>query len=81
MPQSAKATYAHSLGNLILVPLKFNGDVLADKSFDEKRKLLIKNGYPLEKEVQAAQVWGQVEIEKRVAALASYAYDSVWAIK
>ncbi|MGF6149999.1 DUF262 domain-containing protein [Pseudomonas fluorescens] len=81
LPQSANNPAMHSLGNLILVPVKYNGEVLGNKTFDEKRKLLTTGGYPLEQEIQSATMWSQSEIEKRLSALADYAYDTVWAIK
>lgn len=81
LPQSSNSPSVHSLGNLLLVPIKFNGEVLGNKTFEEKRKLLTAGGYPLEHEIQTAETWSQVEIETRIATLADYAYDTVWVIK
>jgi hypothetical protein len=79
--QSTSSPSMHSLGNLLLVPIKFNGEVLGNNSFDKKKALLISSGYPLDEEVKTASTWNQAEIEARMATLADFAYDSVWAIK
>ncbi len=81
LPHSSNSTSSHSIGNLILVPVKFNGEVLGSKSFEEKRKLLTEGGYPLEKEILSASAWGTSEIEKRTTDLADFAYETVWSIK
>ena len=81
LPQSSNLPIAHSIGNLILVPAKFNGDVLGNKPFAEKRTLLQTGGYPVDKDVSAAAQWGAREIEKRLTSLAEFAYDQVWKIK
>lgn len=79
--QSTNSPFVHSLGNLILVPVKFNGETLGNKSFEQKKSLLIAGGYPLDAEIQMATTWGQAEVEARLAELADYAYETVWAIK
>jgi len=71
----------HSLGNLLLVPPKFNGEVLGSKQFDQKRKLLEQGGYSLEKDIVAASTWGASEIDARLSELADSAYEKVWSIK
>lgn len=73
--------HTHSIGNLILVPAKFNGETLGSKPFVEKRKLLQKGGYTLDDDIALAKDWGATEIEKRLNSLANLAYDEVWQIK
>jgi uncharacterized protein with ParB-like and HNH nuclease domain len=80
LPQSSNAALVHSIGNLILLPAKFNGD-LGSKSFADKRLLLQQAGYALDADLSGAPTWGAAEIEKRTSALADYAYEKVWAIK
>ncbi|WP_201218850.1 HNH endonuclease family protein [Pseudomonas sp. S32] len=80
LPQSSKDLSAHSLGNLILIPIKFNGSTLDNKPFDEKRKLLNNNGYPVDIHIENAEVWNKEQIEYRLESLTDYAYDTVWAI-
>lgn len=81
MSQSGGSAYVHNIGNLLVVPVKFNGEVLGDKPFDQKKALLIKYGYALESEIAMTMAWTGAEIEQRTNRLAEYAYDTVWAIK
>lgn len=80
LPQSSKASHSHSLGNLILVPIKFNGSTLDSKPFEDKRTLLKMHGYPLDHHIETAEEWGEREIDFRLDALTDYAYDVVWAV-
>jgi uncharacterized protein with ParB-like and HNH nuclease domain len=81
MSQSGGSAAVHHIGNLLVVPVKFNGEVLGDKSFAQKKGLLSKHGYALEQEIAAASNWTDAEIGQRTTRLAEYAYDRVWAIK
>jgi uncharacterized protein with ParB-like and HNH nuclease domain len=81
LPQSSGSSAVHSIGNLLVVPTKFNGEILGDKPFAQKKALLIKHGYVLEPEIAAAAVWADADLEQRSSRLAEYAYDTVWAIK
>lgn len=81
MPQSVWSSFVHNIGNLLVVPVKFNGDILGSKPFSEKKSLLTKNGYTLEPEIAAAVSWGDSDIEQRATKLSEYAYDTVWAVK
>jgi hypothetical protein len=81
MPLSGGSGNVHNIGNLLVVPVKFNGEVLGDKPFVQKKALLIKHGYALEPEIATAMAWTNAEIEQRTTRLAEYAYDTVWAIK
>lgn len=81
MSQSGGSASVHSIGNLLVVPVKFNGEFLGDKPFTQKKALLIKHGFTLEQEISAAAAWTDIDIEQRTARLAEYAYDTVWAIK
>lgn len=71
----------HSIGNLLGVPVKYNGEVLAANNFADKKSLLKKHGYILETQIDAATTWGTAEIDCRTGDLAELAYDEVWAIK
>jgi hypothetical protein len=71
----------HFIGNLLAVPTKYNGEVLGDKSFAQKRQLLTDHGYALEAVIKDAQNWTTAEIEQRSNDLAAYAYDTAWLIK
>lgn len=79
--QAAGGVSVHSIGNLLAVPTKYNGEVLGDKSFTQKRQLLTDHGYALEAFIKNSQVWTAAEIEQRSSDLAAYAYDTAWAIK
>jgi uncharacterized protein with ParB-like and HNH nuclease domain len=81
LSQSSNLPSVHSIGNLILVPSKFNGETLGSKSFAEKKNLLRQNGYVLDSDIASASGWGAAEIEKRLATMAEYAYDHVWSVK
>jgi uncharacterized protein with ParB-like and HNH nuclease domain len=79
--QAAGGASVHFIGNLLAVPTKYNGDVLGDKSFAQKRRLLTDHGYALEAVIKNAQNWTNAEIEQRSNDLAAYAYDTAWLIK
>ena len=82
LPQATNKAYtAQGIGNLILVPVKFNGENLGAKSFLDKRNELVSGGYPLEDYMLKATTWTSKEIEDRASALAEYAYDIAWKIK
>lgn len=79
--QAAGGASVHSIGNLLAIPTKYNGDVLGAKTFAQKRKLLTDDGYALETVIKSAQDWTGAEIEQRSNYLAAYAYDTAWLIK
>lgn len=79
--QAAGGASVHSIGNLLAVPTKYNGDVLGAKTFTQKRQLLTDDGYALEAVIKNAQDWTAAEIEHRSNNLAAYAYDTAWLIK
>lgn len=81
LSQNTGAPSLHSIGNLLGVPVKYNGEVLAANNFADKKALLKKHGYILEPQIEAATTWGTAEIERRTGDLAELAYDVVWAIK
>lgn len=81
LSQNTGATSLHSIGNLLGVPVKYNGEVLAANHFADKKALLKKHGYILDPQIDAATTWGTAEIERRTGDLAELAYDEVWAIK
>lgn len=79
--QAGGSASMHSIGNLLAVPVKFNGEVLGSKSFSKKKQLLVDGGYSLEDSIKSAQNWQTADIDKRTDELAAYAYDVVWSIK
>lgn len=79
--QAGGSVSVHSIGNLLPVPVIFNGKVLGSKPFLDKKQLLIDGGFALEDGIKAAQDWQTVDIDKRTDELAAYAYDTVWSIK
>lgn len=82
LSQATSKTYtAQGIGNLILVPVKFNGEKLGARNFLDKKNELISGGYPMEEFMLKAKSWGAKEIEERASALAEYAYDTAWKIK
>jgi uncharacterized protein with ParB-like and HNH nuclease domain len=80
MSQAGGSASMHNIGNLLVVPVKFNGEVLGDKPFAQKKALLTQHGYALEPKIAAATAWTDADIEQRTTRLAEYAYDTVWAI-
>lgn len=81
LSQNNNAPSMHSIGNLLGVPVVYNGDVLASNSFAKKKTLLKNHGYILEPEIDAATNWDSIAIDRRTGELAKFAYDEVWAIK
>lgn len=81
LSQSTKAASIHTIGNLILVPIKFNGETLGAKCFIDKKIALTDGGYALDGQISKAVDWNTSEIDMRTNELAEYSYDSVWAIK
>jgi len=68
------------IGNLILVPPKLN-EKLKDKSFQEKKTILLEANYPLPEEIDSANVWTHENIEDRTFNIATKAYREVSASK
>lgn len=81
MSQSSRGDSVHLIGNLILVPIKFNIEQLRAKQFSEKRTLLVRGGYPIDQAIASAEKWSGTEITARTQELAEFAYATVWAIK
>ena len=67
------------LGNLILVSPDLN-EKLENKSFQKKKSILIKEGYPLPDYIASATTWGAEEIEQRTEELAIRAHREIWRI-
>ena len=66
-----------SIGNLILVTQEINNK-LANKSFDEKKKILLSCKVWVDDVILKAKVWDLAQIQKRAELLAKISYDSVW---
>lgn len=64
---------------MLLVPESLN-QRLRDKGFSDKKNILIKEGYPLPKEIREADEWSEDDIWARTKKLAGDAYDKVWKI-
>lgn len=67
------------IGNLILVSDPANTK-LGNKSFAEKKKVLIDAGFSLPSEIAAAKEWGAKQIIRRTEKLAVEAYNKLWKI-
>lgn len=67
------------VGNLLLVSRDLN-ELLDNKDFAEKKKILVDAKYPLTEEILNAGKWGKEEIEARTASLAEQAYNDNWKI-
>ena len=67
------------IGNLILVSGGANKK-LGNKSFVDKKKILIEAGFPLPAEIGAADDWGVDEIKRRTERMSMAAYKKFWKI-
>ncbi|MFH1656724.1 MAG: DUF262 domain-containing HNH endonuclease family protein [Candidatus Nealsonbacteria bacterium] len=67
------------IGNLVLVTEKTNGK-LKNKTFDEKKEILLKDGIGLPSEIKNIKKWGKKEIEERTLEIAKKAYKTIWKI-
>lgn len=84
-PQHPKAGTAIArmaeIGNLILVPEKLNSEVLQNKSFAEKKKLMKDNGVPFDATLSSSgSHWGDVEVAARGKAIATLAYNEIFKV-
>ncbi len=85
VPQSliAQGTFSDQIigqaGNLILVTDELNTK-LKNKSFKQKKNILIDAGYRLDSDIQSATDWTANDIEARTLRMADEAYNSVWRI-
>lgn len=77
-PQSLGGDWVGSIGNLIWIEEKLNGQ-LGTKSFADKKAILAPYGeiYGLA-DVLAEPDWGEEQVRARARALAEVAYDRVW---
>ena len=69
-----------SIGNLILVDKKTNGEELKDLDFMKKIKLLKDKQYPLDSCLLNATQWTEKEIRERGKLMAHKAYYGVWCL-
>lgn len=67
------------LGNLILVSPELN-EKLKNKSFSDKKNILINEGYPLPEAIADAPEWNSEAIEQRTEELAIRAHREIWRI-
>jgi hypothetical protein len=65
------------VGNLILIKEELNGK-LENKSFKDKKKILIDNGCKLPPLIAQATAWTAAEIKQRTESMAEEAYNTVW---
>lgn len=68
-----------SIGNLIFLDQKMNGK-LDSKSFFEKKKELLKEGYVLPEFVQKTETWAPNQISEHTELMAEVAYKEIWKI-
>ena len=66
-----------NIGNLILVNEQLNKE-LANKSFLEKKQILLNAGVWVDPVILGAQQWGAKEIESRAEAMAAQSFEEVW---
>jgi uncharacterized protein with ParB-like and HNH nuclease domain len=66
-----------SIGNLLFVDQELN-EKLENKTFPEKKKILIKAGVWVDDQIKNASDWGQAEIQTRAKFLADKAFTEVW---
>ncbi len=67
------------IGNLILVTEELNQKLKA-KPFEEKKRILKDDGFPLPQEIEEASEWNESNIINRTQMLAELAYNEVWRI-
>jgi len=67
------------MGNLILIDQNLN-DQLANKTFQEKKRILLDNGIRLDNTLVGAKEWSEEHIQQRTLELSNYAYEKVWKI-
>lgn len=67
------------LGNLFLLDERKNGQ-LADKSFVEKKKLLIAGNYSMPEAVANADDWSPVDVVAHTHEMAEFGYRNIWNI-
>ncbi len=70
---------AGQLGNLILVSNDMNIK-LNNKSFAEKKRILLASGFQLPGEIASASDWTIADIKNRTQKLAAAAYKTIWKI-
>ena len=82
LPQSKECNedVVGSIGNLILVDRKTNSEELKNLDFQEKIKILVDKGYPLDTDLLNANQWTEEEITKRAKSMAHKAFHQLWSI-
>lgn len=82
LPQSKECNedIVGSIGNLILVDRKTNSEELKNLDFQEKIKILVKKGYPLDADLLNADQWTEKEIINRAKSMAHKAFYQLWSI-
>ena len=82
LPQSKECNedVVGSIGNLILVDRKTNSEELKNLDFQEKIKILVDKGYPLDSDLLDANQWTEEEITKRAKSMAHKAFHQLWSI-
>lgn len=67
------------LGNFILLDQKMDGEI-ANKSFKDKKSILLNEGYTLPEIIYKAEDWTPYEAIKNTEYLAEIAYTKIWEI-
>ncbi len=78
-PTGLSANDIAKIGNLLLVDSKLNGK-LDNKSFTDKKAVLVKSNVPLDDLIRRANGWQAAEILKRTKQMAKQAYDKIWKV-
>lgn len=73
--------YTAQIGNLIITDKELNSEKLQNKSFKEKKEILLKSGIKVDKIIRDAEEWGEDQIRMRNNYLSELAYNEIWKIK
>jgi Protein of unknown function (DUF1524) len=76
-PTALAHEHVASIGNLLFVDQELN-EKLENKTFAEKKKILLKANVWIDDCIKSASDWGQAEIEARSKTLAADAFNAVW---
>jgi hypothetical protein len=68
------------IGNLIYANAKINNTQLSNKSFADKKAILLASNIPIDEYLKKASKWETKSIEERTKHLAKLAFDKIWRI-
>ena len=67
-----------SLGNLMFIPEKLNNENLKNRTFAEKKKLLLEADVMLDPILMESTAWTEKRIAKRFSYIADLSYSTIW---